>query len=109
MSLLEEQLRQIEARACLTDEAETLGFTLTEHERDARDLLAEVHRLRERQEDHDLANEAIRWKREALRLRDDIEMFIEHPTWHRGMYGCPRDMVSTDRLIDLLNPTEGES
>lgn len=41
-----ERLAEIEARAHLTDEAETLGFALTAHERDVRDLLAEVKRLR---------------------------------------------------------------
>ncbi len=36
---------------------------------------------------------------EAERLRGGIEALAEDPTWHRGMYGSPRDMVSTDRLI----------
>lgn len=39
---------------------------------------------------------------EAERLRAEIKSLIEHPTWHRGMYGCPRDMVSADRLLKLL-------
>ena len=59
---------------------------LSRRERDAHDLLAEVERL-----------------------RAGIEALTEDPTWHRGMYGCPRDMVSTDRLLALLNPTEGET
>ena len=59
---------------------------LSRRERDAFDLLAEVERL-----------------------RAGIEALTEDPTWHRGMYGCPRDMVSTDRLLALLNPTEGET
>ena len=42
------------------------------------------------------------------RLRAGIEALAGDPTWHRGMYGCPRDMVSTDRLIALIQPTEGE-
>ena len=45
---------------------------------------------------------------EVYRLRAGIETLTEDPTWHRGMYGCPRDMVSTDRLLALLDPTEGE-
>lgn len=43
---------------------------------------------------------------EVKRLRAGIEAFIDNPTWHRGMYGSPFDMVRTDDLRALLNPTE---
>ena len=43
---------------------------------------------------------------ELKRLRAGIETFIDNPTWHRGMYGSPFDMVRTDNLRALLNPTE---
>ena len=73
----------------------------------ARDLLIEVDRMRrlhQGQSDHIVALRA-----EVDRLRNGIETLTEDPTWHRGMYGCPRDMVSTDRLLALLDPTEGET
>lgn len=46
---------------------------------------------------------------EVARLREGVAALIERPTWHRLMYGSPWDMVRTDDLRDLLNPTKGSA
>ena len=94
-----ERLADIEAR-----HATGLG---RERPGDVAALLREVKRL---QHAWSMA-EPMLTERDALaaevrRLRAGIERCIEHPTWHRGMYGSPFDMVRTDNLHALLNPTE---
>lgn len=116
--LTPERLAEIEAR--LPSVYQHDAGLLSHRERDAFDLLVEVRRLRERQEDHDLANEAIRWKREALRLRAveaGVKALTENYRNHYEMHGAAGDdyvvedgrCVDVDDLLDLLNPTEGET
>lgn len=70
------------------------------------ELEAENERLRERQESADLANEAIRWKREALNAQDAIQRVRELPIYEAlDAYGDTYDVVAHDELTKAL---EGE-
>ena len=81
---------------------------------DRADLLVEVDRLRKRQEDHDPANEAIRWKREALRLRSGVEAIHRPEPFHDDpnstfCANCQRTAGSWPcETAALLNPTGKE-
>lgn len=54
------------------------------------ELEAENERLRERQESADLANEAIRWKREALNAQDTLQRVRDARSNHPEIPECDR-------------------
>lgn len=111
MSLSEERLREIEARAKSATEGPWFGSAGGRFVYGATpgDEVAKFQRHPDAEFARHARTDVPDLLAEVKRLREGIEMLVEHPTWHRGMYGCPRDMVSTDRLTDLLNPTEGEA